>query len=205
MKLILSLLILTAILFVLNVYSVRSRVQGILNRRPSPQLDYPQVNSERLTLPLKSPRIVVIKSKRQLYLYDGKRLLRNYPVGLGFSPTGDKQVEGDGRTPEGAFYVCNKNEKSRYYLSLGISYPSTEDAQRGLEEGLISRNEHDKIVDAIERKERPPWNTKLGGEVMIHGEGAASDWTLGCVALNNRDIKELFDTVPKGTPIEIKN
>jgi murein L,D-transpeptidase YafK len=105
---------------------------------------------------------------------------------------------------EGDFYVFTKNEKSAFYLSLGISYPNIEDAERGRRDGLISRAEYDIIVKAIKRKAAPPQHTALGGDIYIHGNGASSDWTWGCVALENEDIRELFDAVPVGTPVTIR-
>ncbi len=69
--------------------------------------------------------------------------MRTYRVGLGFSPVADKQREGDGATPEGEFYVFVKNDKSAYYLSLGVSYPNVEDAERGLRDGLITKAQYD--------------------------------------------------------------
>jgi murein L,D-transpeptidase YafK len=159
----------------------------------------------RLKLPLVNPKIVVQKSKRRLMLYADDKLLRTYPVGLGFNPSKDKIKEGDGATPEGEFYIFTKNEKSAYYLSLGISYPNLEDAKRGLRARLITAEEYQKIAEAIEKKEAPPQTTALGGQIYIHGRGAQKDWTLGCVALDDKDIKELFDAVPVGTRIIIEH
>lgn len=158
----------------------------------------------RLKLPLVNPRIEVFKARRQLHLYSDGSIVRTYKVGLGLSPVADKERQGDRRTPEGEFYVFTKNNKSAFYLSLGISYPNIEDAERGLRSSLISRAQHDAIVKAIRRKATPPQNTALGGDIYIHGNGAGSDWTWGCVALENEDIKELFDSVPVGTPVTIK-
>ena len=154
--------------------------------------------------PLRNPAIVVSKSKRQLQLFSDGTLLRTYKIGLGLSPVEDKVRQGDRRTPEGEFYVFTKNPKSAFYLSLGLSYPNAEDAARGLRAKLISRAQHDSIVRAINRKAVPPQNTALGGNIYIHGGGAGSDWTWGCVALENADIKELFDAVPVGTPVTIR-
>ena len=155
-------------------------------------------------LPVEKPRIVVYKSERKLEFYSDKTLLRTYRVGLGFSPVADKVREGDGATPEGEFYVFVKNNKSAYYLSLGVSYPNVEDADRGLREGLITKSQHDAIVEAHRKKIGPPQYTKLGGLIYIHGNGAKSDWTWGCVALENEDMKVLFDSVTVGTPVKIK-
>jgi murein L,D-transpeptidase YafK len=157
-----------------------------------------------LKLPLKNPRIVVLKSKRRLQLYSDGALVRTYKVGLGLSPVADKKRQGDHATPEGEFYVFTKNNKSAYFLSLGISYPNIEDAERGLRDGLISPAEHTAIVKANKLKVAPPQHTALGGDIYIHGNGASSDWTWGCVALENEDVKELFAAVAVGTPVTIK-
>jgi murein L,D-transpeptidase YafK len=154
--------------------------------------------------PIDASRIVVYKRARKLELYSGKTLVRTYRVGLGFNPIDDKKREGDGATPEGEFYVFVKNNKSAYYLSLGISYPNAEDAARGLRDGLITKAQHDAIVEAIRKKKAPPQYTKLGGLIYIHGHGAGSDWTWGCVALENEHMKELYDAVSVGTPVTIK-
>lgn len=163
----------------------------------------PAQRREALKLPLMDPRIVVLKGKRQLKLYSAGSLVRTYQVGLGLNPVDDKKRQGDRATPEGDFYIFTKNSKSAYYLSLGISYPNVEDAERGLRDGLISRAQHDAIVRALKRKATPPQHTALGGDIYIHGNGATSDWTWGCVALENDDIKELFNAVGVGTPVTI--
>jgi murein L,D-transpeptidase YafK len=152
---------------------------------------------------LREPKLVVSKSARRVELYAGGRVVRVYRAGLGQRPEGDKERQGDLRTPLGEFYVCVKNARSSFYLSLGLSYPNREHAARGLRDKLITRAEHDRIVRALERRQRPPWDTALGGEIFIHGGGSASDWTFGCVALDDPDVKELFDSVPLGTPVVI--
>jgi murein L,D-transpeptidase YafK len=157
-----------------------------------------------LKLPLVNPKIVVSKSARRLELYSGGRVVRVYRVVLGGDAVNDKEREGDLRTPEGDFRVVVKNEKSQFHLSLGLSYPNREDAERGLRAGLITRADYDRIVGAIRRGRTPPWDTPLGGEIYIHGGGTSSDWTAGCVALDNSDIQELFDAVPVGTPVRIE-
>ena len=161
------------------------------------------VNRRPLRLPLAEPRIVVQKGARRLKLYAGGELVRVRRMALGFAPEGDKEKRGDGRTPEGDFYVCMKNERSKFHLSLGLSYPNEEDAARGLGAGLITRAQHRTIVGAVRAGRCPPWNTALGGEIFIHGGGTARDWTFGCVALENPEVKELFDALPAGTPVRI--
>jgi lipoprotein-anchoring transpeptidase ErfK/SrfK len=69
--------------------------------------------------------------------------------------------------------------------------------------GLITKQQSQQIKRAIERKETPLWNTQLGGEIFIHGNGSSPDWTWGCIALNDPDVKELFDIIPVKTPVKI--
>jgi len=156
-----------------------------------------------LKLPLTAPRIVVKKAERRLFLYDGNKLVKTYRIGLGLSPKGDKVRQGDRRTPEGDFYIFTRNDKSAFYLSLGVSYPNAPHANRGLRDGLISKSQHDTIMRALKLKKTPPQNTGLGGDIYIHGHGAGSDWTWGCVALENDDIRELFNAATVGTPVTI--
>lgn len=159
--------------------------------------------NSRLPSSIANPRLIVKKSERRLEVYDGDKLLKTYKIVLGFAPEGDKETEGDGKTPLGEFYVFTKNPESRFYLSLGLSYPSVEDAERGLRENLISPEEHGEIVRAIGEKRMPPQKTRLGGEIYIHGGGTESDWTWGCMALKDEEIKELFDAVPVGARVSI--
>ena len=157
-----------------------------------------------LDLPkMENPRIVVKKEVRTLEVFDGEKIIKTYKIALGSAPKGDKEIEGDGKTPEGEFYIFTKNSESKFYLSIGVSYPGIDDAKRGLEQNLITQDEHDKIVKAINEKKTPLQNTALGGEIYIHGNGNLIDWTAGCIALTNKDMKELFDSIPVKTPITI--
>lgn len=161
-------------------------------------------NSVALPSPIASPRILIKKAERKLFLYSGSTLVRTYRIGLGLSPLGDKVRQGDRRTPEGDFYIFTKNDQSAFYLSLGISYPNAAHAERGLRDKLITKSQFDAIMQALGAHKTPPQNTKLGGDIYIHGNGAGSDWTWGCVALENEDIRELFNAVAVGTPVTIK-
>jgi hypothetical protein len=185
-----------------------------------PAIKLPEINRTLLAVPreipldppnaadqpliLNSPRIVVRKAERKLFLYSDDKLVRTYRIGLGLSPVGDKIRQGDRRTPEGDFYIFTKNDKSAFYLSLGISYPNAAHAERGLREGLITKAQYEAIRSALKAKKTPPQNTRLGGDIYIHGNGAGSDWTWGCVALEDRDVRELFQAIPVGTPIRIE-
>jgi murein L,D-transpeptidase YafK len=158
-------------------------------------------------------RILVKKAERKLYLYQREngreRLVKSYQIALGNNPTGTKRKQGDGATPEGDYYITHKNARSRFYLSLGVSYPNIADADEGLKNGLITKTQHQSIVIATRNKAKPPQTTRLGGDIFIHGGGtgklfgAIHDWTLGCVALENGEIKELFDLIPVRTPVRI--
>jgi len=158
------------------------------------------------TVPLTAitkPEIFVYKSQRRLMVVQDGVLVRDFQVGLGPRVTGDKAFRGDGRTPEGDYYVCVRNPNSRFYKSLGLNYPLPKHAEKGLATGNIGLDEFRQIVEAYDSKTKPPWNTALGGEIFIHGGGASEDWTLGCVAVYNRAMDELFEVVPVGTPVHI--
>lgn len=172
---------------------------------PGPTLDRPESDAAPARMPdvLLDPRLVIDKGARTLDLFSDGSIIKTYCVALGSSPQGDKQREGDGRTPEGTFYICTKNPKSRHARALGLSYPSRQHAEEGLEEGLITKRQFRTIADALRRYERPPWTTPLGGEIMIHGGGIETDWTQGCIALDDADALELYDALPMGTPVEI--
>lgn len=152
---------------------------------------------------LAKPRIEVFKAKRELRLLDGDKLIKTYRVALGTNPVPPKERQGDRATPEGSYFICHKNPESKFHLSLAISYPGPADAKRGLKDGLISKQEYRAIVLADDGRTTPPWNTKLGGEVFVHGNGSAPDWTWGCIALDDPDIEELYRLVPVKTPITI--
>jgi hypothetical protein len=146
-----------------------------------------------------------ITTHSALRLYAGRWPLKYYSVALGFDAINDKEKRGDYRTPEGRFIICDFNPQSRFHRSLRLSYPNDEDARRGLRNGLIDRKTHDAIIRAIRRKRTPPQDTPLGGDIMLHGGGGAREnWTWGCIALDNKHIKELFDVLPRGTAVEIR-
>lgn len=147
--------------------------------------------------------IKVLKGERRLLLMKGDSQLKSYPVGLGFDPNGDKVKLGDGSTPEGRFFICEVRRKPQppeTYgpVSLRISYPNIEDARRGLKDKLIDKSQYLAIVRAIHKGNMPPQNTKLGSSIKIHGgtPGSSGDWTLGCIAMDDDHIKELFLLIP---------
>lgn len=145
----------------------------------------------------KHRKIIIEKSARRLSLYLDGKLLKQYQVGLHVGSHKDKEREGDGQTPEGTFYISSKLI-TRFYKSLLISYPSKEDASRGLKDGLINRWQYNSIVSAVNSCKIPPQKTSLGGEILIHGGGGSYDWTAGCIALNNKDMDEIYSFAQTG-------
>lgn len=147
--------------------SIESRKEySATQLKPSLKIDYlTPVNT------IKNPRIYIYKEKRRLYVIESNVLVRDYPIGLGFNPKGDKEKQGDGRTPEGTFYICVKNSMSRFIQSLGLNYPSQKHAERALFAGLITPIEYRGILMSLTRKSAPPWDTKLGGRFLSMQEG----------------------------------
>ncbi len=174
------------------------REQAFLENKGPLKVNYLTPLSE-----ITNPEIFVYKEKRRLYVVQGDVLVREYPVGLGFCPQGDKEKEGDGRTPEGQFFVCLKKAGSRFDKALGLSYPDRTHAEKAFISDTINPFEFRDILTSQEQGSAPPWHTRLGGQVFIHGGGAMADWTNGCVALYNSDIDELFRTVKIGTPVSV--
>ncbi len=140
-------------------------------------------------VPTVAPRasyIVVSKSNRVLELRGpGDKMLKRYAVHLGFTPQGPKERSGDGRTPEGQYFIDRRNARSDFYLSLGISYPNAIDIARARALGVSP-----------------------GGDIMIHGgprraADRKKDWTAGCIAVSDNEIEEIWSMVPTGTPVLI--
>jgi murein L,D-transpeptidase YafK len=149
----------------------------------------------------------VWKARHEMWLEDGGRVLKKFAVALGKEPTASKLLRGDGRTPEGNYYICEKRPQSRFRRFLGISYPNVDDAERAYAERLISADEWADIFFANIQQAVPPWSTALGGRVGIHGYGGRPllpvDWTEGCIAVSDADIDYLYDRVPLGTRVII--
>ncbi len=124
--------------------------------------------------------VLIEKSARKLTLLRDGAVLATYRVALGFTPKGDKTRQGDGRTPEGIYKIDWRNVQSRFHRSLHISYPN-----------------------AADRAEAASAGVDPGGDIFIHGGGSAFDWTLGCIAVTNDEIEEIWRVVPDGTPVEI--
>lgn len=150
--------------------------------------------------------IAVVKRHRALLLLDdgvvrvgdrrdgGRSCWR---VGLGFEPAGHKRVRGDGRTPQG-WYRTSDRPWSKYYGAITIHYPNADDARLARKDRRISRKTHAAIVRANRAGRLPSQRSRLGGQILIHGGGSSRDWTLGCIALDDRDLDELRAALPRG-------
>lgn len=136
--------------------------------------------------------IVLNKGARRMYLLHEQEILKEYKFGLGFAPDGDKKIRGDGKTPEGTYYIDRRNPNSDFHLSLGISYPNKQD-----------------IAEAKAMGKEP------GGDIFIHGQPnlfadrrkarkRGPDWTAGCIAVKNREIEEIYSMVQVGTVITLR-
>lgn len=143
------------------------------------------------------------KAERKLELVVGGEVVRTFRVGLGGAPVGDKEVQGDLRTPEGEFYVAWRNPNSSFHRFLGLSYPMPRHADRGYAEGRITQAEREAIVKSVSSRGRPPQYTALGGLVGIHGGGSSVDWTLGCIAVSDSEIEWLYSQIKEGDPIVV--
>lgn len=136
-------------------------------------------------------RIVVCKSKRQMMVYSSGELLKIYRISLGRQPVGAKEFEGDRKTPEGVYFINDRNPNSGYHKNLGISYPDRDD------------------LENANRLGKP-----AGGDIKIHGLRNKAgfvgkfhrlcDWTMGCIAVTDKEIDELYGAVKIGAQIEIK-
>jgi murein L,D-transpeptidase YafK len=141
--------------------------------------------------PLKADSILILKKDHLLELLSAGKVFRTYHVALGSGGLPPKERQGDARTPEGHYVIDNRNAASQYHKALHISYPNADDRKRAARLGIAP-----------------------GGDVMIHGlpngkgyMGAAHrlyDWTLGCVAVTDQEIDEIWTMAPVGTPVEIR-
>jgi murein L,D-transpeptidase YafK len=135
-------------------------------------------------------RVVVEKGKRKLHLMRNGEAFRTFEISLGLTPVGDKEAEGDNRTPEGFYYLDMRNPHSEYFLSIRISYPNPDD-----------------------RREAESKGVDPGGQIMIHGQPNSptyspayyrrADWTNGCIAVSNSDMIDIWLMTPERVPIEI--
>jgi murein L,D-transpeptidase YafK len=139
--------------------------------------------------------IRIDKSDHKLELVAAGRVVKSYQVAIGSGGTGPKRMEGDKVTPVGTYRVTGR-WKGLFHRFLVVSYPNDDDKRRFAElkkQGLV-----------------PP-GLSAGFGIGIHGTGhkewngvhKESDWTHGCVALDDDEIDELSSLVKDGTKIVI--
>ncbi|MCA9518571.1 MAG: L,D-transpeptidase family protein, partial [Myxococcales bacterium] len=152
----------------------------------------------------KDDYVVVNKSARNLAVCSHGSNTANFWIGLGFTPSGDKEREGDGKTPEGVFYVVERLPNSSFYKAWLVSYPDAADAARGYSGGLITAGQKADIESAQASCGRPPQSTALGGLIELHGNGGKQDWTWGCVAMEDGEVDQLWQLLGVRDTIVIK-
>lgn len=157
-----------------------------------------------LSRELFNPMILIRKRSREMLVLSDDIIVATYPVGIGRATIGIKLNAGDQKTPEGQYYICNKDPENRFHLFLQINYPSPDDAKRGAVQQIIKPGEETKIEAAWEKNACPPTDTALGGPLGIHGFGAESSWTTdGSISMHNIHIEELFWNIATGTSVAI--
>jgi murein L,D-transpeptidase YafK len=137
-----------------------------------------------------------------------KKTFENIALGR-YGTTWNKRTLDD-KTPLGTFRIGWINEQSRYYRFFGLDYPNRENAQRALEENIITEETWRTILHAVDRDRTPPQNTELGGYIGIHGIGRGDpaiheqfNWTNGCIALTNEQIDQLSKWLKPGVRVRI--
>ena len=158
--------------------------------------------------------IEVLKSEQVLRLRHGEKVYKEFPIAFGRGDRGPKEKLGDNKTPEGIYRIVGMNESDRFHLFLRLNYPNVRDAFYGLKNKIISQQQFDAIISALKRGRLPPQNTPLGGAIGIHGVGAENgktlkihanmNWTEGCIAVTNAEIRELSQLIQIGTEVVIK-
>ena len=161
-----------------------------------------------------SKRVLVIdKAAKELTVFVGGRQAARFPATFGIDPVSDKRRINDLATPEGLYFITYKKSRTRFYRTLGLSFPNLADAQRGLASGIVSVEGYRRILNAARRSRPAPCDTGLGCAIAIHGGGVyrqfgeftERDWTDGCVALDNPDMEVLFNLCRPGDPVLIFN
>ncbi len=173
--------------------AILSKIQDALKEFYSPEklAEWKRLHREALNSSFKVITILVVKDERLLYLLKSGRVFKTYSVEFGKNPLEKKLKSGDLATPEGKYKITIKKGfgKTKYYLALLLNYPNEEDKRR---------------FEEAKRKGIIPPNVNIGGLIEIHGDGGLGiDWTEGCVALENEDMKELYNIVSINTPVYI--
>jgi len=125
--------------------------------------------------PPKRIKLLAVKDEKRLELWasngDGFKRIKDYGIRATSGVAGPKLIEGDGQVPEGIYNTVGLNPNSSYHLSIMINYPNAYDLEHAKNEG---RN-------------------KPGTNIFIHGKAVS----IGCLAMGDRAIEELFSLVHK--------
>lgn len=156
--------------------------------------------------------LLVDTKARKIEVKKGEQTLETLSsIAIGRGGAGFKNHRGDNITPYGDYRIGWIGEKSTFRRFFGLTYPSVNDADKALRQGIIDQPTHSRIVSAHQNNQIPPQNTPLGGQIGIHGLGRADervhkafDWTHGCIALTNNQIDHLSQLVDTGTVVKIK-
>ncbi|QSA95806.1 murein L,D-transpeptidase family protein [Methylococcus sp. EFPC2] len=156
--------------------------------------------------------LLVDTGSRELRVMEGDDAKEVFDhIAIGSKGAGFEKMRDDNKTPLGEYRIGWVNDKSKYHRFFGMTYPNSENAKRAYQDGLIGEEQFNAIVRASLADSVPPQNTPLGGQIGIHGLGAASlavhenfDWTHGCIAMTNQQIDRLSQWVKKGTLVVIR-
>ncbi|MCF6317838.1 MAG: murein L,D-transpeptidase [Proteobacteria bacterium] len=154
------------IISTLNAQTIPSstRAQSAI-AKTTPQL---KIETSQLGLELgDSIYIRIFKQEAELEIWLKKdnrfHLFKTYPVcTFGFGGLGPKLKEGDGKAPEGFYYVMANqlNPYSSYHLSFNIGFP----------------NAYDRA------------HNRTGSALMVHGDCVS----VGCYAMTDKNIEEIY-------------
>ncbi len=162
-----------------------------------------RLHARHLIVVRKAARTVQLFSRGAAVTGSGMGERACYRIGLGFTPEGPKAREGDGRTPEG-WYTTSDKPWSTFYAAIAVHYPNAADARAGAASGRISPRQSDAILAAEVAGRKPAQTTPLGGEILLHGGGSSTDWTLGCIALEDADIDDLRTHLPPSMAVVVR-
>ncbi len=159
-----------------------------------------------------APWVVVDTHQRTLTVFKGAgEIVERFPyVAIGRGGVAKDRVHGDRKTPLGTFHIAWVNPDSRFTLFFGLDFPTVEHADRAYRERVIDSDTYHDLLDAALEHRIPPQDTFLGGRIGIHGVGDkdqrfhyAGNWTDGCIALTNQEIKKLARWIHIGTKVII--
>ena len=170
------------------------------------------------TIPLKinaeDYQLVVYKNNKELALKKANNIVKKYHIATGKGGKGTKRKRGDSKTPLGVYRVSKFSKSNRFHYFIQLDYPNLIDAWYGFKNEVIDSSDFKRIANAYKKRESPPQDTNLGGQIGIHGIGKTTTkklaihkeltWTEGCIALTNDDINDLMKFIKIGTTVVIK-